>query len=434
MTQTAVKKNIPLKSLFFVNDILSSYYRMLRKIKSSKIPVAYVTLGFPKHFFYSMGIVPVYPQYHAGFQSARGKAKKNLKYVEDNYEIPHDICGEVKATIGTALNGDGLAFNMPKPDMIVANNSYCSQGAKGFKFLAEKLSIPYYFWDFPCISGQDDMTHYQTYAMSQLNSLAEEIQKEFHTKFDYSKLASGLKKDHMSFIVWTEILKLCSATPAPVDAMDLNIFLLPFHIIDPENDDVLNLMIDLYNSLYKASMEYKETSEKEIRLLWDFLPVYHKKDYLKELFSQYNAVVVISTYFFGSTYYIRNLDLKFEYPITKEKVIDYVAERPPFNIEDGLRFFLKSDAKQPLAQKKEKIKDLIKDFKIDAVVLHMDRSCRPISLPQYELMDYIEKELKTPVLLFDADSMDERYFSKSQIATRVEAFMENLPSKIQNKN
>ena len=427
------KKVVPLKSVFFVNDVLSSYYRMLRKIKPGETPVAYVNIGFPKQVLYSMGVIPVYPQFHAGFQSARGKAKHILKYVEDNHELPHDICGEVKAAIGTALLGDSLAFQLPKPDMVIGNNSYCLQAAKGFKFLSTRLKIPYYFCDFPCTNQLDENSRAVTYALAQIEQFAKEIQKEFHTEFNPDKLKSSIHKDFRVFVVWREIMKLCSLDPAPVDAMDLNIFLLPFYTIDSENDVVLNMMIDLYNNLSKQYLNREMTGEKEYRLLWDLLPVYHKKDFFQALLSRYNATVVTSTFFFGSSYYLNTLDPWFQYPLTKEKVIEKIETLPPVTLEDGIRFFMQADSKHPLQHKKEKMKNMIRDFKIDAVVLHMDRSCRPISLTQYELMHYIEKELNVPVLLFDADSMDERYFSKSQVATRVEAFMENLPPKAQKK-
>ena len=58
--------------------------------------------------------------------------------------------------------------------------------------------------------------------------------------------------------------------------------------------------------------------------------------------------------------------------------------------------------------------------------MHLDRSCRVVCLPQYELTRYIHEELKVPVLVFDSNSMDERYFSESQVLTRIEAFMEGF--------
>jgi benzoyl-CoA reductase/2-hydroxyglutaryl-CoA dehydratase subunit BcrC/BadD/HgdB len=40
----------------------------------------------------------------------------------------------------------------------------------------------------------------------------------------------------------------------------------------------------------------------------------------------------------------------------------------------------------------------------------------------------VMKELKIPTLMLEADMVDERSFSESQIETRIDAFMETLKS------
>ena len=68
-----MEKKMPIKSMLFINDLLYKYYREIRDVKKNKDRLtAYVDLSFPKHLLYAMGIMPVYPQFHAGLQSARG--------------------------------------------------------------------------------------------------------------------------------------------------------------------------------------------------------------------------------------------------------------------------------------------------------------------------------------------------------------------------
>ena len=97
-------------------------------------------------------------------------------------------------------------------------------------------------------------------------------------------------------------------------------------------------------------------------------------------------------------------------------------------IEKYQNISLEQDANRPIEQRKKLIKNIIRDFNIQGVIMHMDRTCRPMSLPQYDLMKYIQESLNIPAMLFNADSMDERYFSESQISTRLEAFLEGLKS------
>jgi benzoyl-CoA reductase/2-hydroxyglutaryl-CoA dehydratase subunit BcrC/BadD/HgdB len=81
-----------------------------------------------------------------------------------------------------------------------------------------------------------------------------------------------------------------------------------------------------------------------------------------------------------------------------------------------------------LDQKFQTIKDLVEKFSIDGVLIHCDRSCKPQSLPQYQMKNMIEKELGVHCLLIDSDSVDPRFFSEEQIVTRLEAFLECLPT------
>jgi benzoyl-CoA reductase/2-hydroxyglutaryl-CoA dehydratase subunit BcrC/BadD/HgdB len=60
--------------------------------------------------------------------------------------------------------------------------------------------------------------------------------------------------------------------------------------------------------------------------------------------------------------------------------------------------------------------------------MHSNRSCKPYSLGQYELQKMVLRELDLPTLILEADMVDERSFSESQIETRIDAFMETLKS------
>ena len=74
----------------------------------------------------------------------------------------------------------------------------------------------------------------------------------------------------------------------------------------------------------------------------------------------------------------------------------------------------------------ETLEKLIKKYDVDGLVMHSNRSCKPYSLGQYDLQKMVTKELKIPTLIIEADMVDARSFSESQIETRIDAFMETL--------
>ena len=68
--------------------------------------------------------------------------------------------------------------------------------------------------------------------------------------------------------------------------------------------------------------------------------------------------------------------------------------------------------------------EMVDTYKVDGIVMHSNRSCKPYSLGQYDIQKIVEKERGIPCLMIEADMVDERSFSESQISTRIDAFME----------
>ena len=69
---------------------------------------------------------------------------------------------------------------------------------------------------------------------------------------------------------------------------------------------------------------------------------------------------------------------------------------------------------------------MVDKYGVDGIVMHSNRSCKPYSLGQYDIAKIVERERKIPSLIIEADMVDERSFSESQVATRIDAFMEMI--------
>ncbi len=68
--------------------------------------------------------------------------------------------------------------------------------------------------------------------------------------------------------------------------------------------------------------------------------------------------------------------------------------------------------------------EMIDKYQADGLVMHSNRSCKPYSFGQLDIQRIVEKERGIPSLMIEADMVDDRSFSESQIATRIDAFME----------
>ena len=71
---------------------------------------------------------------------------------------------------------------------------------------------------------------------------------------------------------------------------------------------------------------------------------------------------------------------------------------------------------------------LIGDFRVDGLVIHSARSCKPYSVGQYDLKRLLMERLGLPSVVIEADITDSRAYSEEQTRTRLEAFFEALES------
>ena len=73
--------------------------------------------------------------------------------------------------------------------------------------------------------------------------------------------------------------------------------------------------------------------------------------------------------------------------------------------------------------------DMIKFYNADGLVMHSNRSCKPYSFGQMDIMKIVREKTNLPVLMIEADMVDPRNFSQSQVETRIDAFMEIIKQK-----
>jgi benzoyl-CoA reductase/2-hydroxyglutaryl-CoA dehydratase subunit BcrC/BadD/HgdB len=143
------------------------------------------------------------------------------------------------------------------------------------------------------------------------------------------------------------------------------------------------------------------------RLLWDNLPIWYRLKWLSETFASHGASLVADTYttaWCGSMKYI-----------DENNFIDSMAEaytRIWLNI--GIDEMVKT------------VLDMIDKYEVDGVVVHSNRSCKPYSFGQYDIQRIIQDQKGIPCMMIESHMNDERSFSESQAATRIDAFMEMI--------
>jgi benzoyl-CoA reductase/2-hydroxyglutaryl-CoA dehydratase subunit BcrC/BadD/HgdB len=77
----------------------------------------------------------------------------------------------------------------------------------------------------------------------------------------------------------------------------------------------------------------------------------------------------------------------------------------------------------------ELYKQMIKDFHVDGIVFHSNRSCRMASMGQYEVKQGIYNDLGIPGVVFETDFVDPRSYSDEQVKDTLDSFFEILETR-----
>ena len=145
--------------------------------------------------------------------------------------------------------------------------------------------------------------------------------------------------------------------------------------------------------------------DEKYRLLWDNIPIWPRTRWLSEKFASHNACLVADTYtsaWCGTLKYIN-----------EDKFLDSMAEA-------YTRIYLNIGVDEMA----KTVIEMIDKYQAGGLGMHANRSCKPYSFGQLDIQRIVEKERGIPSLMIEADMVDDRSFSESQIATRIDAFME----------
>jgi benzoyl-CoA reductase/2-hydroxyglutaryl-CoA dehydratase subunit BcrC/BadD/HgdB len=207
--------------------------------------------------------------------------------------------------------------------------------------------------------------------------------------------------------LWQAVLDTAAHKPAPMTAFDAF-----FHLALIVTLRGTQIAVDYYKQLLdEMNQRIKDgiamVPNEKYRLLWDNLPVWYRTKWLSDKFASHNACLV------GDTY-----------TSAWSGVMDLIDDKN--FIETGAVAYSSVYINVSLDKMMDTLKKLIRKYDVDGLVMHSNRSCKPYSFGQYDLQKRVMKELNLPTLIIEADMVDERSFSESQIETRIDAFMETL--------
>ncbi|MBI9086244.1 MAG: 2-hydroxyacyl-CoA dehydratase [Desulfobacterales bacterium] len=393
-----------------LNRVVGEYYLECAAAKDAGTPVGWMPpMNGAIEIFYAMDLQPVFPENWSPVCAAFGLTPKNFE-VSENMGYSRDLCGYLRNIIGY-VNGpmtdpDTPLGGLPAPDVLLSPGGGCVPVMKIFHALERRFPEAKVFKaDLPQVAVEEIRPHHVEYAVGEMQRLIDFLSEVTGRTLDPDRLKEVVALSDQACALWDEIMTFRRFVPAPFSAAEIGIM---FVMVTRQGTrtavDFLTTVRDEVRA--RAAAGIGVIPDEKLRLFWDNIPLWYNMG-LFNYFERANAVVVAETY---SAAWSLRLD--------PEKPLESLA--------------MKSLQSYPLVscvsieKRKELVLKACKEYAIDGVVFHRNKSCVPISLGQMDIRRALETELGIPSVIFDADHMDARNFSTAQFQTRVDAFLEML--------
>lgn len=402
---TLEKDTKKVKSEKKMRDIMTAYYIDAKTARQNNKKVAWITSGGPVEPLIAMDIIPVYPENHGAMIGA-SKMGTDLCEKAETMGYSSDLCSYARADISCATVNGGPIGGLPLPDMLVCCNNICGTVLKWYEVQARYFKVPLFIYDTPFLHTEYS-EEVKRYAQRQMKEYFSFLEGVCGKKMDHDRMQEVGRISFAGSQLWQEVLDTAVNKPSPMTAFDAF-----FHLALIVTLRGTQQSVDYYRELRDEMKERAQAGigaipNEKYRLLWDNLPIWYRMKWLSEKFAKHDACLVADTYtsaWCGSMQYI--------------DVNDFVGS--------AAEAYTRSYLNLGVDKMAEIVLSMIDKYDIDAIVMHSNRSCKPYSFGQYDIQKIVERERGIPSLMIEADMVDERSFSESQVETRIDAFIEMI--------
>ncbi len=387
-----------------LNDMIARHYGEALEAKKSGEQVAWATSIIPQELLETMNIKVVYPENHAAMLGARKDAPKFLKNAEDRgYSM--DLCSYARVSIGYADLKESVAGNIPMPDFIVCCSNICNTVIKWYENLARDMRIPMILIDTPFNHTFQVPEHSVKYIRGQIEHAIGQLEGITGKKFDHDRFKEVMKISSETARWWKKATSLAMAQPSPFNGFDLFNYMAVIVCMRGKQEglDLFKLWAqELQEKIDRGEGPWKDQPEV-YRVMWDGIACWpHLADTSKIL--RKNGINLITS----------------TYPDSWTVVYD------SDDLDSMARAYSSNYANRNLEYGTGNIVQIVKDFSLDGIIYHSNRSCKLMDFRQYEVQRQVQEKTGVVSVIFDGDQTDPNAFSLAQYETRIQALTEMM--------
>jgi benzoyl-CoA reductase/2-hydroxyglutaryl-CoA dehydratase subunit BcrC/BadD/HgdB len=373
--------------------------------------IAWITSGGPVEFLVAMDIIPLYPEQY-GAIAGSAKDSTRLSQVAESHGYSQDICAYARTSFGSILSPesptplseiDGVG-GLATPDMLICGNNICGTVLKWYQDLARIYKIPLFIFDTPPLTDDKISSYYIEYLTTQMSEYITFLESQMNKNMDIEILTGVFQNSKKAIELWTKILGLGEAIPAPLNCADR--FLLMAPVVSQRGTSET---VSLYEEVFQEVQTRVDNSEgaitvpEQYRLLWDNIPIWFNLYDFYNTLAQKGVVFPVDTYTNAwSQNFQESGDL----------------------LKDAAVMYSNIYLNKTLQHKIDLISVLAKKYHCDGILYHSMRSCKRYSLGQPITRVEVTEKTNIPGTLIEGDMNDSRAYSEGQVMTRIDALLE----------
>ena len=367
--------------------------------------VGYTTAISPVELFVAHDVVPIYPENHA-VACLTARMGTELSVATESLGYTSHLCAYARSDLGYRLTGKSKTGGIPNPDVLMACNAQCFTLTKWFQVLSRAGNVPMFVFDTPeyirNTRAREEIVKYCVLQLKEMIKWLEEITKR---KFDYDRLREVMKYSVKSSLLYKKFLDMAQYKPSPISIFDalIGMAIAVYRRGTQECVDYYQTLCDEIQA--KVDQGIGVLKNEKYRLYWENLPVWFKFSDHAKLLGSYGGVILTSLYV-----HAWSLEFDLDKDPLETMAEQYVSRFSNSTIEDRADMALK----------------LFEKYDMNGMIMFMNRSCKAVSFAVPSLKELLTKRTGIPALVFESDMGDPRFYSETQIRTRIEAYFETL--------
>jgi len=391
-----------------LRSVVDQVYQQAWEAKRRGEPVGWSSSKFPAEIAETLGLAVCYPENQAAAIAAKHGGQRMCEKAE-SMGFDNDLCAYARISLAYAAGYEAAERPMPQPDFLLCCNNICNCMTKWYENISRIHNIPLIMIDVPYTNTMEVKDSYVTYLKGQFDDAIRQLERISGKSWNEEKFSQVCSNANRTANAWLKVCSFCQSKPSPFSGFDLfnHMAVVVTARCKPEAAEAFEALAGELEENVRNAVSTWSYAEN-YRIMFEGIPCW---PVLQTLFKPLkekgiNTTAVVYAPAFGFVY--KDMD---------EMMKAYCRAPNSVCLETGVEWR----------------EQLCRDNKVDGILVHYNRSCKPWSGYMPEMQRRFHRDLGIPAVGFDGDQADPRNFSEAQYQTRVEGFYEIMEGNRQRK-